>query len=114
MKLNLTTQTKSLRTNQTPWEYKLWYHLRGSRFTGLKFKRQVPIDKYIADLCCQEKKLIIELDGGEHNKASNKSADRTRQLYLEAKGYKVLRFWNNDIDSNINGVLETIKYNVNS
>lgn len=108
-KLDLSSQTKLLRLSQTPWESKLWYYLRGGRFLGLKFKRQVPMGKYIVDFCCQEMKLVIELDGGHHNERSNSSADLARQKYLEANGYKVLRFWNSDIDQNIEGILETIR-----
>ncbi len=100
---------KKLRTAQTPWETKLWYYLRGNRFYGFKFKRQVPIGPYIADFCCNEKKLIIELDGGQHSEMIEKQKDADKQTYLEKNGYAVLHFWNNDVDSNIAGVLEVIK-----
>lgn len=103
--------TKRLRSYQTPWESKLWYHLRANRFYGLKFKRQVPIDKYIVDFCCQGKRLIIELDGGYHSESLVSETDLEKQSYLELKGYKVLRFWNNEIEENIEGVLETIRKN---
>lgn len=112
MKPSLTTLTKSLRIHQTPWESKLWYHLRGGRFYGLKFKRQVPMDRYIVDFCCQENRLVIELDGGQHSEAKTKSVDLEKQAYLEAKGYKVLRFWNNELESNLEGVLEIIRRNI--
>lgn len=93
----------------TPWEAKLWYYLRGNRFYGFKFKRQVPMRNYVVDFCCQEKKLIIELDGGHHNQELDKRRDAVRQEFLESNGYKVLRFWNHEIDNNIEGVLETIR-----
>lgn len=100
---------KALRTAQTPWETKLWHYLRGNRFFGLKFKRQVPVGPYIADFCCNEIKLIIELDGSQHGEETNKQKDINKQIYLEKNGYVVLHFWNNDIDDNIAGVLEVIR-----
>jgi very-short-patch-repair endonuclease len=106
---DLKAVSKILRKRFTPWEGKLWYHLRGGRFYGLKFKRQVPLGDYVVDFCCQEKKLVIELDGGQHNWEENRKADFNRQEYLILKGYRVLRFWNNEIDNNIEGVLEIIK-----
>ena len=65
--------------------------------------------KYVVDFCCQDRKLIIELDGGHHTITDNAKLDKERQSFLEAKGYQVLRFWNNEIDNNIEGVLETIR-----
>jgi very-short-patch-repair endonuclease len=73
---------------------------------GLKFKRQVPIDRYIADFCCTEARLVIELDGGQHATRTSEDANRTR--ILGAMGYLVLRFWNNDVMQNIDGLLEEI------
>ena len=98
-----------LRKQLTPWEAKLWYYLRGRRFYGLKFKRQVPMGDYVIDFCCQEKRIVIELDGGQHSESQVSEKDRSKQAFLESQGYKVLRFWNNEIDSNIEGVLETIR-----
>lgn len=99
---------KRLRRNQTPWEYKLWWQgLRSHRFKGLKFKRQVPVGKYIVDFCCKAKDLVIELDGGQHSETVNE--DFERDLFLESEGYTVLRFWNNEIDSNFEGVLLKIE-----
>lgn len=106
---DLTTVSKLLRKQMTPWERKLWYYLRGGRFYGLKFKRQVPMGNYVVDFCCQEKKLIIELDGSQHNQTTNIEKDKLRQQFLQDKKYTILRFWNNDIDLNIEGVLEIIK-----
>ena len=108
-KQTLIPVTKQLRQAQTPWENKLWYHLRGHRFFGLKFKRQVMIGEYVADFCCNEKKLIIEIDGGQHNELEKRKYDQERSEYFKRYGYGVLRFWNNEIDENIEGVLETIK-----
>ncbi len=106
---NLAEVSKVLRKQSTPWERKLWYYLRGNRFYGLKFKRQVPMGKYVVDFCCQEKSLIIELDGGHHNRETNKQLDIIRQRFLESSGYRVLRFWDNEVDNNVEGILETIK-----
>ncbi|MDP3740845.1 MAG: endonuclease domain-containing protein, partial [bacterium] len=101
--------SKALRANQTPWEAKLWLHLRGHRFNGLKFKRQVPVGDYIADFCCDEKKLVIELDGGQHSEARVSLADTEKENYIRKEGYTIVRFWNNEVDSNLDGVLETIR-----
>jgi very-short-patch-repair endonuclease len=97
---------KRLRRNQTDAERVLWFHLRDRRLRGLKFKRQVPIDRYIADFCCTEARLVIELDGGQHATRTSEDANRTR--ILGAMGYLVLRFWNNDVMQNIDGLLEEI------
>lgn len=99
---------KSLRTNMTDAEKVLWGVLRAKRFYGLKFRRQVPIGKYIADFVCHSAKLIIELDGGQHNDEEIKEADRLRTLFLENEGYNVLRIWNDEIFTNIEGVCEKI------
>lgn len=102
------TFTKQLRQKQTPWECKLWQYLRAGRFYGLKFKRQVQVGRYVVDFSCREKKLVIELDGGQHNEETEQLKDFAKQHFLEREGYKVLHFWNNDIDANIEGVLEAI------
>jgi very-short-patch-repair endonuclease len=95
---------RRLRRNQTDAERVLWFRLRDRRLDGLKFKRQVPIDKYVVDFCCAEARLIIELDGGQH--ATRDESNRT--AVLEAMGYLMLRFWNNDVLQNTDGVLEEI------
>ncbi len=100
-------KAKDLRKNQTNAELKLWQHLRANRFYGLKFKRQQPIGKYIADFICFEHKIIIELDGSQH--FNNKDYDNDRTKFLNNAGFKVIRIWNNDIFENIEGVLEQIK-----
>ncbi|MFA6215515.1 MAG: endonuclease domain-containing protein [Patescibacteria group bacterium] len=100
--------TKILRKNQTPHEQKLWRNLRGRRLGSLKFRRQFKIGKYVADFCCLKKKLVIELDGGHHADDSQVVKDEKKQQYIESQGYKVLRFWNNEVDDNIDGILERI------
>ncbi len=97
-----------MRSNQTPHEHILWEVLRAKRLNGLKFKRQVPIGNYIADFVCQDKMIIIELDGSQHNTDEKRFYDNARTKYFNACGYRVLRFWNSDIDSNINEVCEII------
>jgi very-short-patch-repair endonuclease len=97
---------KQLRRNQTDAERVLWLRLRNRRLKDLKFKRQVPIDRYVVDFCCSDARLIIELDGGLHATRTVEDMNRTR--ILEAMGYLVLRFWNNDVLQNLEGVLEEI------
>jgi len=76
---------------------------------GLKFRRQEPMGNYIVDFICYEKKLVIELDGGQHNEFREK--DIPRENWIIKQGFKVVRFWNNDVINNINGVLQVIKQN---
>ena len=86
---------RNLRKKQTNAENKLWYFLRDRRLLGLKFRRQHAIGRYIVVFCCLERKLIIELDGGQHLKQMKKDNFRTKQLSKE--GYQVIRFWNDDV-----------------
>jgi very-short-patch-repair endonuclease len=103
--LNAQLQRKS----KNPWEAKLWYHLRANRMLGFKFKRQMPIGKYIVDFCCHPKRLVIELDGGQHFEKENIKKDAEKARYLKQENFEVLRFQNIDIDNNLEGVLETIR-----
>lgn len=100
-------KAKSLRSNQTEAERKLWHHLRAHRFLGLKFKRQKPIGHYIVDFICMEHHLIIELDGGQH--ADQTDYDQQRDAWLRTKGYTVLRFWNNEVLQQTEAVLERVR-----
>ncbi len=109
-KLNLIA--RKLRQNQTPQEKIMWSILRNYQFQGLKFRRQYPIGNYIVDFVCKEIKLIIEIDGGQHNSTKGIEYDKKRSDFLREKGYKVIRFWNNDIDNNIEGVYKTILSNI--
>ena len=109
--MNITEKARSLRKNMTKQERILWQFLRKKSINGLKFRRQYPIGSYIVDFICNEKKLIIEIDGGQHNEDKNSIYDHERTKYLETKGYKVIRFWNHDIENNIEGVYrEILKY----
>ena len=85
----------------------LWLQLRDRRFLNLKFRRQFPIDCYIADFICLQLKLIIELDGSQHIVQVNKDEERTK--FFNQRGFKVIRFWNNDLFDNLGGVLESIR-----
>ena len=100
---------KLMRTNMTKEETAMWNILRAKRFFGYKFKRQVLIGEYIVDFLCPEKKLIIEIDGGQHNVDENIIQDNIRSQYIQNNGYTILRFWNNEINENIDGVCERIK-----
>jgi very-short-patch-repair endonuclease len=95
-----------LRKNMTFAEQVMWQRLRNRQLDGFKFRRQKPIGPYIVDFACLEKKLIIEVDGGQH--ASAMSADAIRGEFLKKKGYRILRFWNHDVLSDTDAVLEWI------
>lgn len=110
---NALIHAKSLRKNSTEFEQKLQYYLRGNRFLGLKFKRQVPLGNYIADFVCRDKKLIIELDGSGHLNEEQKIHDEVRDNYLRSLGYKIIRIYNNELD-NMENVLEYIRINLPS
>ena len=100
-------KAKSLRTNQTDAESRLWYRLRAHRFMDMKFKRQKPMGRYIVDFVCMEHGLIIELDGGQH--ADSVVKDGRRDRWLQSQGYTVLRFWNSEVMQELDGVLERIR-----
>ena len=97
---------RALRKRMTPHEVKLWQQLR--YLEGCHFRRQVPIGPYIVDFAEKTSKLIIEVDGSQHNEPENLVKDGARDLYLKNKGFRVLRFWNIDVDQNMSGVIDTI------
>jgi very-short-patch-repair endonuclease len=99
------TFAKQLRKDMTEAEGKLWSALRGRRFENFKFRRQVPIGKYIADFICQDCKLIVEVDGQQHDGSEH---DKVRDAYLTSVGYRVVRFWNPDIYVALDGTLLAI------
>ncbi|WP_442877197.1 endonuclease domain-containing protein [Deinococcus sp. YIM 134068] len=103
-----TQKARDLRGRQTPEEQMLWRALR-NRFLTLKFRRQQPIGPYIADFVCYEAHLVIELDGSQHAEEAARAYDAVRTEFLEAGGFKVLRFWNNEVRFNLEGVLEVIQ-----
>ena len=103
----LRTYAKRMRAEPTEAEQKLWWHLRHRlSLDGTHFRRQVRFGHYIADFVSHGAKLVIEVDGGQHNEQA--LADAARSRFIEAQGYRVLRFWNNDVLKNIDGVLEDI------
>jgi very-short-patch-repair endonuclease len=111
MKPKRTTPAKmhraaELRKSPTPAEAKLWAHLRKNQLNTVSFRRQHAIGSYITDFCSPRWKLIIELDGSQHLELQEYDNDRT--VYLNERGYHVLRFWNNDVINDINGVLQAI------
>jgi very-short-patch-repair endonuclease len=99
---------RGLRKTATRQERKLWRYLRGLKQEGFHFRRQVPIDGYIVDFVCYHPKVAIEIDGGGHSYASQLRRDARRDSYLTKSGFRVLRIWNNEADSNLEGVLEFI------
>jgi very-short-patch-repair endonuclease len=103
-----TVFARRLRRDQTDFERKLWRELRNRRFSGFKFRRQQPIGSFIVDFVCFEANFIIELDGSQHSLPEKSAADQARTEYLESRGYRVLRFWNNELTDNFDGVLEMI------
>jgi very-short-patch-repair endonuclease len=102
----LTNKARSLRRNQTDVEHLLWQKLRNRQLLNFKFRRQFPIDPFVVDFCCLELKLIIELDGSQH--FGQATYDENRSFYLAQHGFKVIRFWNNEVIENCAGVLEKI------
>ena len=107
----LTSLARSLRNNSTDAERLIWRSLRNRTLFECKFRRQYPVGPYIADFVCIEKRLIVELDGGQH--ADNVMQDEARTAYLQAEGYRVLRFWNNDVLLQTMAVLEAIQGAIN-
>ena len=104
----LRDRARSLRAAQTEVERRLWQRLRNRQLNGAKFRRQQPIGSYIADFFCLDAKLVIELDGSQHAERPTQYLDERRTEYLENQGYRVVRFWNEEVMDNIDGVLKTI------
>jgi len=100
---------RELRRRQSDAEEKLWMNLRNRQLGGLKFRRQQSLGDYIVDFVSFDVKLIIEVDGGQHNELATTEKDKQRTKWLEGKGYQVIRFWNNDVLENVDGVLIRIK-----
>jgi very-short-patch-repair endonuclease len=96
---------RRLRRDSTCAEWRLWNRLRARLIDGYKFSRQQPIGPYVVDFVCREKQLVIEVDGGQHAESAR---DKVRDQWLREHNYRILRFWNNDVMSNMDGVLATI------
>lgn len=101
-----TVKARTLRKNQTDAEAALWRRLRSRGLCGHKFRRQVPIGPYVADFLCKSAQLIIEVDGSQH--LDQEEYDKERELFLRANGYDIVRFWNNEVLENMEGVLESL------
>ncbi|MEI7804626.1 MAG: DUF559 domain-containing protein [Hyphomicrobiales bacterium] len=101
-------RARALRKSMTPQEVKLWVHLRSWRARGFHFRRQVPRDGFILDFVCLRQRLIIEIDGGQHGMSSHAMRDKNRDALFSRQNFRILRFWNNEVDENLEGVLETI------
>jgi very-short-patch-repair endonuclease len=99
---------KRLRDNHTEAEAILWRHLRRLEIEGTHFRRQVVLGPYVADFACLKHRLVIEVDGSQHGTDRGMAADAVRTRWLEAEGYRVLRFWNNDVMARTDSVLEAI------
>jgi very-short-patch-repair endonuclease len=99
---------RALRKRLTPQEVKLWVRLRELKALGFHFRRQAPIGRYIVDFASFRCKLVIEADGGQHGMRDGARSDQARDAFLQLQGFRVLRFWNSDIDANLEGVMESI------
>jgi very-short-patch-repair endonuclease len=104
----LRARARELRREQTPAEQRLWHGLRQRRVGGIKFRRQVPIDRFIADFCCTRSRLIVEVDGSVHDREEQRRYDEERTAVLEAAGYRVIRFTNTQVEAQLSEVLHTI------
>ncbi len=107
-----TSVARLLRRNQTDAERLLWSRLRDGRLAGVKFRRQFSLPPYVADFCSEQNHLIIELDGSQHMDAVE--LDNKRTAFFERRGYRVVRFWNNDVFENLDGVLDSLLEHVTS
>jgi very-short-patch-repair endonuclease len=96
---------RTMRAKPTDAEHRLWQHLRAGRLSAFKFRRQQPLGNFIVDFVCLEARLIVELDGGQHN---GSVSDVKRDEWLASQGFVVLRFWNNEVFENLEGVVERI------
>ncbi|MER9417166.1 DUF559 domain-containing protein [Mesorhizobium sp. M0306] len=105
---NSRSNARKMRRTMTDAELKLWNEIRAHRLMGLAFRRQMPIAGYIVDFACPAKKLIVELDGSQHARAEASASDAARTARLEALGWTILRFWNDDVIRNIDNVCQHI------
>ena len=105
--MNTRARARRLRTERTLAEHRLWTRLRARQLDGCHFRHQSPIDGHIVDFACRRRRLVVEIDGGQH--AERREADAARTARLERRGYKVIRFWNHEVLENVEGVLATIR-----
>ncbi len=107
MSVEQTHRARTLRSHPTEAEQRLWYFLRRRQLDGVKFRRQFPIGVFIVDFLCLEKRLIVEVDGGQH--VERMRYDQRRDAWLEAQGFRVLRFWNDEVLKQTTSVVEVIR-----
>ncbi|WP_435641616.1 endonuclease domain-containing protein [Micavibrio aeruginosavorus] len=108
--MNIINRARSLRFNQTEAEKRLWSVLRNRQFMNLKFRRQEAVDQFYADFLCYEPRLIVELDGGQHDERQKRDEERTQ--ILKTHGFCVRRYWNNEVMQNMDGVLQDLETTV--
>lgn len=106
--LPLLKAARALRGTMTDAEQLVWYCLRRRQLGGFRFRRQHPFERFVLDFYCCEVKLAIELDGGQHNEPDAKVRDKERTEFLESHGIRVLRFWNNEVFTNLEGVCQKV------
>jgi very-short-patch-repair endonuclease len=99
---------RALRKRLTPQEVKLWVKLRELKPLGYHFRRQAPIGRYIVDFVSFRSRLIVEADGGQHGLPDGAQSDQIRDAFLRSQGFRILRFWNSDIDTNLTGVMDSV------
>jgi len=99
---------RALRDDMTDAEHLLWCCLRRKQLGGFRFRRQHPFEQFVLDFYCCEARLAVELDGGQHNEAITQARDKQRTSFLESHGIQVIRFWNNEVFANLEGVLQNI------
>ena len=107
--MRLISLARKLRRRQTDAERNLWARLKSKQIESAKFRRQHPIGPYVVDFVCLEKKLVVEIDGGHHNEDDVSLKDSDRAAWLVGEGYRVLRFWNNDVLNQMESVIEKIR-----
>ena len=105
--MNTRARARRLRTERTLAEHRLWTRLRARQLDGCHFRHQSPIGEYVVDFAWRRRRLVVEVDGGQH--AERREADAARTARLERRGYKVIRFWNHEVLENVEGVLATIR-----
>jgi very-short-patch-repair endonuclease len=108
LRTNSLRRARRLRAKATDTEILLWKRLRTIETAGTHFRRQVPIGPYVADFVCMAARVVIELDGSQHATGPHQIRDKRRTRWFESEGYRVIRFWNNDLSNNIDGVLDTV------
>ncbi|MBI1238137.1 MAG: DUF559 domain-containing protein [Alphaproteobacteria bacterium] len=103
-------RARHLRREATPQERRLWQHLRLLKNDGFHFRRQVPLGPFIVDFACLSARLIIEIDGDQHGRGTAPAEDAARTAFLEREGFRVIRFWNGEVNENLPGVIDRVRH----